>query len=68
VLTGGVAVTDEVWSLLAEALPAAFVPVTATRIVEAGEVTSTCWTTYVDAVAPAMSAQFAPAASQRRHW
>jgi hypothetical protein len=45
VLTGGVAVTEEVWSLLADALPAAFVPVTTTRIVDAGEVTSACWTT-----------------------
>jgi hypothetical protein len=45
VLTGGVAVTEEVWSLLAEALPAALVAVTATRMVEAGVVTSACWTT-----------------------
>jgi hypothetical protein len=47
------------------AVVAAFVAETATRKVEP---TSAEVTTYVVAVAPAMSAQFAPEASQRRHW
>jgi hypothetical protein len=45
VLTGGVASTVAVWSLVAKALPASLVAVTVTRIVEAGELTSACWTT-----------------------
>jgi hypothetical protein len=40
VLTAPLPCTDEVWLLVALWLPAAFVAVTTTRMVEAGEVTS----------------------------
>src|SRR4051794_41405429 len=46
-------------------LPPAFVAVTTTRTVLP---TSTGTRSYVAAVAPVMSAQLAPAASQRCHW
>jgi hypothetical protein len=45
VLTGGVAVTLEVWLLVAGTVAAEFVASTTTRIVEAGVVTSACCTT-----------------------
>jgi hypothetical protein len=45
VFTGGVPVTLEVWLLVAGTVAAELVASTTTRIVEAGEVTSVCWTT-----------------------
>ena len=62
---GASAVTTAVWGEVAVAVPPALVPVTTTRIVEPMSAT-TC--VYVDAVAPPMSAQLLPEASQRRHW
>jgi hypothetical protein len=44
--------------------PTEFEPVTTTRMVKP---TSAAVRTYLSAVAPAISAQLAPAASQRRH-
>src|SRR2546421_3482644 len=64
-LAGGAAATAVVGELLAVAFPAELVPVTWTRTVPA---TSAEVSAYVEAVAPEMSEQFAPAASQRCHW
>ena len=50
---------------VADVDPAVFVAVTITRVVVP---TSAGVSLYVVAVAPAMSAQFAPAVSHRRHW
>ena len=65
VFTGGLPATTPVCAEVALALPPAFVPVTTTRSVPP---TSPATCVYVEAVAPAMSAQAAPAALQRRHW
>jgi len=61
----GAGATTEVALLVADAEPAVFVAVTATR---SALPTSVVPSTYVAAVAPAIVAQFAPALSQRRHW
>src|SRR5688500_7213722 len=53
------------WIVVADAVPATFVPVTTARMVVP---TSPATSTYVLAVAPPMLAQLAPAASQRCHW
>ena len=50
---------------MAAVAPAAFVAVTTTRTVAP---TSAAVSAYVALVAPAMSVQVAPVASQRRHW
>ena len=63
-LPGGSAATTEVGLDVELVLAAAFVAVTTTRIVEP---MSAPTSVYVDALAPAMFAQFAPALSQRRH-
>jgi hypothetical protein len=65
VFTGAVPASTAVGSETAVVVPKLFVAVTATRSrepmsIEAG--------VYVLAVAPAMSLQFAPPVSQRRHW
>ncbi len=65
VLTGGSGTIGTVCGDVAAALPAAFAAVTTTRIVLP---TSAVTATYVAPVAPAMSAQALPEASQRRHW
>ena len=65
VFTGGAAATTPVTTETAEELPAAFVPVTFDRSVLP---TSAATAVYVDDVAPARSAQLAPAALQRCHW
>ena len=65
VFAGGTAATAAVCALVAGVPPAALVPVTTRRIVEA---TSLEVSTYVELVAPAMSEQFAPPESQRSHW
>src|SRR4051794_24263148 len=65
VLTGGAAATVPLCALVALALPPTLAPVTTTRTVLP---TSAPTRAYVDPVAPAMSTQFAPALSQRRHW
>src|SRR6266508_917971 len=57
--------TTAVWLELADADPAAFVAVTAMRIVEP---TSELASAYVFDVAPLMSVQLLPPASHRRHW
>ncbi len=57
-------VTTAVWSDVASAEPPAFVPVTRTRSVEP---MSSVVTSYVASVAPGISAQAAPEASQRSH-
>ena len=61
----GEPVTTAVWFEVAAALPPPFVAVTFTRIVLPW---SPVTGVYVDAVAPPMSEQFAPAASHCRHW
>ena len=63
--TGGSATTTAVCAEVACALPATFVAVTRTRIVAP---TSAGVSVRGRAVAPAMSAQAAPAALQRCHW
>ena len=65
VLTGGAAVTVALAADVAGVLPTLSVAVTTTLIAEP---TSVGVSRYVELVAPAMSAQLAPAASQRRHW
>src|SRR3954454_3980113 len=65
VLAGASATTASVGADVAFAEPPAFVPVTATRIAWP---TSAGLSTYVEAEAPAMSAQAVPSAGQRRHW
>ena len=64
VFTGGVATTP-VCNDVTDALPDAFVPVSTTRMVAPA---SPLASTYVVAVAPEISAQLLPAASQRCHW
>jgi hypothetical protein len=64
VLAGATAATVAVWMLADAVGPAPLVAVTTARSVDP---TSAPVGVYVVAVAPARSAQFAPAASQRRH-
>jgi hypothetical protein len=64
VLTGGAAATTAVAADAAVVVPAVFDAVTATTSVLP---ISAPTAEYVDAVAPGMAVQFAPAASQRRH-
>ena len=65
VFAGACASTSSVAAEAAESEPPSLLAVTSTRIVEP---TSGPTSSYVGAVAPTMSTQFAPAASQRRHW
>ena len=65
VTNGARAAMTAVCGAVPVAVPAVFVPVTTTRIVEP---TSDAVSVYVEAVADGMSAHEAPAALQRRHW
>ncbi len=65
VLTGGARATVAVAVVLAGVAPAVFVAVTTARIVLP---VSAAVSVYVWPVAFAMSVQFAPAVSHRRHW
>jgi len=65
VFTGAVPASTAVGSEVAVAVPKLFVAVTATR---SRDPMSSDDGVYVNEVAPAMSLQFAPLESQRRHW